>query len=226
VDRLRQRFHLTRICLVVDRGMISKQTLVEPGTPAWGALPPGRPDLAGQRGSRCRGRGPGAVRGGLRSQELQQRPRSAGSQENKGEFSSVGGLPQCRAGKKRSCRSPSNCVAPAGAIEAGDRSLMGSQGYRKFLQTTGASRRFAIDEHKIRADEKYDGLCVLPADLDLSAKAVVCITRNGGGSGRPFGRSNRSWRTGPSTTRSMRRSAGTWFAAFWRWYCSRSCRRG
>ncbi|MCX5645769.1 MAG: transposase, partial [Phycisphaerae bacterium] len=34
VDRLRERFHLQRICLVAERGMISKQTIAERGQPA------------------------------------------------------------------------------------------------------------------------------------------------------------------------------------------------
>jgi hypothetical protein len=35
-------------------------------------------------------------------------------------------------------------------LKQGDKSLVGNQGYRKYLKTTGASRRFEVDEDKIR----------------------------------------------------------------------------
>jgi len=58
-------------------------------------------------------------------------------------------------------------------LKQGDKSLVGNQGYRKYLQTTGTSRRFAIDENKIKEEEKYDGLWVLQTDLDLPTKEVA-----------------------------------------------------
>jgi hypothetical protein len=58
-------------------------------------------------------------------------------------------------------------------LKQGDKSLVGNQGYRKYLKTTGASRRFEIDEDKIKAQEKYDGLWVLQTDLDLPAHEVA-----------------------------------------------------
>jgi transposase len=50
---------------------------------------------------------------------------------------------------------------------------VGNQGYRKYLKTTDSSRRFEIDEDKIKAQENYDGLWVLQTDLDLPAQEVA-----------------------------------------------------
>ena len=59
------------------------------------------------------------------------------------------------------------------ALKQGDKSLVGNKGYRKYLKTPASSRRFEIDQEKIQAQERYDGVWVLQTDLDLPAKEIA-----------------------------------------------------
>jgi len=49
---------------------------------------------------------------------------------------------------------------------------VGNKGYRKYLRTPKASEHFEIDEDKVRAEARYDGLWILQTDLELSAPEV------------------------------------------------------
>jgi len=59
------------------------------------------------------------------------------------------------------------------ALKQNDKSLVGNKGYRKYLKTPASSRRFEIDDEKIRAQEKYDGVWVLQTDLDRPAQEIA-----------------------------------------------------
>jgi transposase len=58
-------------------------------------------------------------------------------------------------------------------LKGGDKSLVGNKGYRKYIKSSSSSKHFEIDEDKIEAEQKYDGVWVLQTDLDLSAKEVA-----------------------------------------------------
>jgi hypothetical protein len=57
------------------------------------------------------------------------------------------------------------------ALTHGDKSLVGNKGYRKYLKTSGA--RFAIDEAKVEADARYDGVWVLRTNTALTPMVVA-----------------------------------------------------
>lgn len=57
------------------------------------------------------------------------------------------------------------------ALGHGDKALVGNKGYRRFLKSQGA--RFTIDEAKIDADARYDGLWVLRTNTTLSPRYVA-----------------------------------------------------
>ncbi len=59
------------------------------------------------------------------------------------------------------------------ALKQGDKSLVGNKGYRKYLKTPASSRRFEIDDEKIRAQEKSDGVWVLRTDPDRPAQEIA-----------------------------------------------------
>jgi transposase len=174
VDRLRERFHIERICLVADRGMISKQTIAELGQPARRV-----PFILGARMHLVK--------------EVQQVVASDG-----GPYEPVHGpkthsqdpspleVKEVKVGSHRYvvCRNADQAKKDRADRQAlvehlrdqwkqGDKSLVGNQGYRQYLKTTGASRRFEIDEDKIQAQENYDGLWVLQTDLDLPAQEIA-----------------------------------------------------
>ena len=57
------------------------------------------------------------------------------------------------------------------ALGPGDKSLVGNQGYRKFLRAGG--QQFAVDEDKIQEEARYDGKWVLTTNTDLPAREVA-----------------------------------------------------
>jgi len=57
-------------------------------------------------------------------------------------------------------------------LKAGDKSLVGNKGYRKFLKTSGENR-FQIDEDKIRQEASFDGKWVLTTNTPLSASELA-----------------------------------------------------
>ncbi len=58
-----------------------------------------------------------------------------------------------------------------GALQQGDKSLVGNKGYRKFLRA--GQKQFAIDEDKIEREARYDGKWVLTTNADLAADEVA-----------------------------------------------------
>jgi transposase len=174
VDRLRARFHLHRICLVADRGMISRQTISERGQPARGVhfILGARMHLVKEvRQVVLSDAGPYATVQGPKTHSKAPSPLD---------------VKEVKVGSRRYvvCRNADQAKKDREDREAivthlreqlqqGDKSLVGNQGYRKYLKTTGTSRRFEVDEDKIQAQEKYDGLWVLQTDLDLPAQEVA-----------------------------------------------------
>lgn len=174
VDRLRERFHIQRICIVADRGMISKQTLAELGQPTRGVhfilgarmhlVKEVRQVVATDQGSYEPVHGPKTH--SKDPSPLEVKEVKVGAHR----------YVVCRnADQAKKDREDRQAIVAhlREQLKQGDKSLVGNQGYRKYLKTTDASRRFAIDEDKITAQEPYDGLWVLQTDLDLPAREVA-----------------------------------------------------
>jgi len=170
IDRLRMRFGIDRVCIVADRGMISKEALRE---------------LQSRKvqyilGVRMR-----------RQKEVSQEVLGRGGRYEevypKGNHSKAPSplkVKEVMVGDKRYivCVNEDQAKKDAGDREAilaalreklkqGDKSLVGNKGYRKYLKSAGAA--FEIDEAKIKEDERYDGKWVLTTTTDLSARGVA-----------------------------------------------------
>jgi transposase len=57
-------------------------------------------------------------------------------------------------------------------LKSGDKSLVGNNGYRKYLKTTDAEH-FVVDDSKITREEKFDGIWILRTNTDLPAAEVA-----------------------------------------------------
>ena len=57
-------------------------------------------------------------------------------------------------------------------LKTGDKSLVGNNGYRKYLQAAG-DEHFVVDEQRIKNEEKFDGVWVLRTNTDLTAAEVA-----------------------------------------------------
>jgi hypothetical protein len=170
VDRLREKFAISRICIVADRGMISKETISE--------LQKSVRDVHYILGARMRS--VKEVRDVVLADE---RPLETvhGPKQTSKDPSPLA-VKEVRVGPRRYvvCRNEDQArkdQADRQAIVAGlqeqlkrgDKSLVGNKGYRKYLKVPQGREHFVIDEEKALQEARYDGLWVLQSDLELSA---------------------------------------------------------
>src|ERR1700736_4555720 len=59
-------------------------------------------------------------------------------------------------------------------LRNGDKSLVGNKGYRRYLKVEGSSH-FVIDENRVKAEERYDGLWVLRTNTVYNAETVAHV---------------------------------------------------
>jgi hypothetical protein len=172
VDRLRKRFGIGQVCIVADRGMISRETVeeLEGGQRGWKYI----------LGARMR-----------RQKEVREEVLSVA-----GRYRVV--HPKSQIKKDPSplkvkdvvidgrqyvvCLNEDQARKDAADREAilaslreqlkrGDKSLVGNKGYRKYLKTAG--KGFEIDEKKILEEARYDGKWVLRTNTNLSTDQVA-----------------------------------------------------
>jgi transposase len=172
VDRLRKRFGIGQVCIVADRGMISKETLKELDSE--------------QRGWKyilgARMRKHKEVRDQVLSVAGRYRvvhPKS----KNKKDPSPMKVKDVVIEGRQYVvCVNEDQARKDAADREAilaglreqlkqGDKSLVGNKGYRKYLKTRG--KGFEIDEKKIAEEARYDGKWVLRTNTDLTTDEVA-----------------------------------------------------
>jgi hypothetical protein len=170
VSRLRERFCIDRVCVVADRGMVSSATVAELE----------RRNIGYILGTRER-----------RDKEVQQavladhRGFIPLSLPRIGHESTDIEIKDVRVEDRRYvvCRNPEQAEHDAEAREAmvaglrdklrqGDKALVGNSGYWRFLRTVG-DNHFEIDEDRIAAEAKFDGISVLRTNTDLPAAEVA-----------------------------------------------------
>jgi hypothetical protein len=171
VDGLYRRFGIVKVCIVADRGMISQEAIDDLDQQGW-------PYILGARMRRCKE---------VREQVLADRgrfrvvhPRSPDPKDPaplKVKEVKVDGrryvacVNEDEVKKDRADRE----AIVAGLREqlrAGDKSLVGNKGYRRFLKVQGPGH-FAIDEAKVAEEARYDGTWVLRTSTDLPTADVA-----------------------------------------------------
>jgi len=172
VDRLRKRFGIGQVCIVADRGMISREAVkeLESGERGWKYI----------LGARMRRQK--EVREEVLSVPGRYRvvhPRSNIKKDPsplKVKDVVIDGrqyvvcLNEDQARKDAADRE-AILVSLRGQLKRGDKSLVGNKGYRKYLKTTG--KGFEIDEQKVLEEARYDGKWVLRTNTDLSTDQVA-----------------------------------------------------
>lgn len=185
-ERLQQRFHIKRICLVSDRGMISQATMAELERRQWqyilgvrmravktvkhvvlGAL--GKPNNPQWREGF-------EVVHAARQHSKDPSPLEIKEVKASGQRYIVCYSPE-QARKDEHDRQ-AILANLAQALKAGDKSLVGNRGYRRYLQVPGKKAaaqgaHFQIDQAKVQAEARYDGLWVLQTNTALPGSAVA-----------------------------------------------------
>jgi hypothetical protein len=173
VDRLRQRFAIGSICIVADRGMISKATLAQLQSP--------ERDTRFLLGARLR-----AVKE-IREQVLSRAGRYRvvrGPRQNKKDPSPlkvkevwvderryIVCYNEEQARKDRADRE-AILASLRERLRGGAVRLVGNKGYRKYLSSADQGG-LRIDDAKVRREARYDGKWVLQTDTELSAEACA-----------------------------------------------------
>jgi transposase len=173
VDRLKGRFAISRMCIVADRGMISKKTIE--------ALQAMHRDTRFILGARLR-----AVK------EIREQVLTA-----TGKWVEIHG-PKVRSedpaplkvkevriedrryivcyneDQARKDRADREAIVAglAEQLKRGDKSLIGNKGYRKYVKPT-EGKRFEIDQQKVKDEARFDGIWVLQTDTSLSPAEVA-----------------------------------------------------
>jgi transposase len=174
VDRLRTRFQIGSICIVADRGMISKQTIAE--------LQADERQVHYILGARLRNvkeiYETVLSRGGRYRVVHEARRKSTDPSPLKVKEVRIDDrryvvcLNDEQAKKDRADRE-AIVSALREQVKQNAKSMVGNKGYRKYLKDDG--KKFAIDEAKVKHDSRFDGKWVLQTDLDDASAEDVAL---------------------------------------------------
>jgi DDE family transposase len=172
VDRLRSRFGVRRVCVVADRGMISRETIeaLERDERGWQYILGARmrsqnevKDEVLSRAGRYRVVHPRRVQSDdpspLKVKEVWVDARRYVVCLNEDEA------------RKDAADREAVVAALREQLRSGDKSLVGNKGYRRYL--SGGPSHFRIDEAKVAEDARYDGKWVLRTNTDLDSAEVA-----------------------------------------------------
>ena len=173
VDRLRARFGVTKVCIVADRGMISKETIedLEKEERGWKYI------LGARMRSQNEVKDDVLARAGRYRVVHPERQTSDDPSPLKVKEVRVEGrryvvcLNEDEARKDAADRQ-AIVASLRQKLEAGEKSLLGNKGYRRYLAATWPDH-FRIDEAKIKEEARYDGKWVLRSNTDLDAAEVA-----------------------------------------------------
>ncbi len=168
VDRLKQRFHIQSICVVADRGMISRDTIKR-----LQATDRNVRYILGARLRSVKEIYTEVLRRGGRYHEvygLKKKSKDPAPLKVKEVLVENRRYIVChnedQAKKDRADREA--IVAALGdQLKQGAKSLVGNKGYRRFLKTRSGGG-FEINEAKIESESRFDGKWVLQTDTDLT----------------------------------------------------------
>jgi len=168
IDRLKQRFHIRSVCVVADRGMISKDTIQR--------LQATDRDVRYLLGARLRSVKEiydQVLRRGGRYHEVygpKKKSKDPAPLKVKEVWVEDRRYIVCHnedQAKKDQIDREAIVAALRDQLRQGAKSLVGNKGYRRFLKTRSRGG-FEIDEAKIESEARFDGKWVLQTDTDLA----------------------------------------------------------
>jgi transposase len=168
--RLERQFAVERVCLVADRGMISKETMTELDRERWPYI----------LGARLR-QGDAAMEkvlcdGGTFEEVFPKAKGSKAPSPLKVKEVKTSGrryvvcFNEDQATKDRHDRE-AIVASLQDALKSGDKSLIGNKGFKRYVAAQG--EHFMIDTAKVAAEARYDGLWVLCTNTDRPAREVA-----------------------------------------------------
>jgi hypothetical protein len=173
IERMRAKFRVGEICVMADRGMVSKATIA-----AFEAMEPPVHYILGVRMRRQKEVGEVVLKSRKPWKEITpERELSKDPAPLKVKEVQVGDhryVVCLNEEERRKDAHDREAILESlhKALKAGDKALVGNKGFRRFLKVEGGSH-FDIDERQVREEERYDGIWVLRTDMDLDAETVA-----------------------------------------------------
>ena len=168
--RLERQFAVERVCLVADRGMISKETMAELEREGWPYILGARLRQGDAAMERVLADG-GAFEEVFPKVKGRKAPSPLKVKEVRvGERRYVVCFNEDQATKDRHDRE-AIVAGLQDALKQGDKSLIGNKGFRRYVIESG--KHFTVDTAKVKAEARYDGLWVLATSTDLPAREVA-----------------------------------------------------
>lgn len=170
VKRLQEHFGIQRVCIVADRGMISEATIADIEERGWLYI-------LGVRMRRTREAREEVLARVGRYQEVY--PKSA-----QAKAPSPLAVKEVWVDERRYivCRNEDQAMKDAHdrlaivsalveALKRSDKTLIGNNGFRRFV--TGSGARWRVNEAKVAEEARYDGKWILRTNTDISARQVA-----------------------------------------------------
>jgi transposase len=169
-NRLKKRFHVGRVCVVADRGMISKETIAELEREGFEYI------LGARMHSQKEVSEDVLSRAGRYHEVTPERTKKKDPSPLKVKEVWVDEHRYVVCRNEEEARKDAHdrdaiVTALRHAKKSGDKSLVGNKGYRRYLKSSG--QVFEIDEEKILAEARYDGKWVLRTNTSLPATEVA-----------------------------------------------------
>jgi transposase len=181
LENVRERFGIGRVCVVADRGFISKETLekLENKEGGWDyilgvrmrASKEARQEVVGKLGSVAEAeqrKGFTVVHGERKSAKdpspLEVKEVLVGERR----YVVCYNPEQARKDAADRCRI---VEALRATLKQGDKALVGNKGFRKYLRVEG--KHFEVDEAKLKEESRYDGLWLLRTNTALAVAQVA-----------------------------------------------------
>lgn len=170
VDRLRKRFALSRICIIADRGMISRDTLDQLNERGIPYILGARLRLVKEVRNEVLGR-PGRYRQVHPPRRHSRDPMPLRVKEVRVEDRRYVVCVNDEQARKDKADRRAILESLRKQLKQGDKSLIGNKGFRKYVKSEG--ERFSINEKRVRQEERFDGKWVLQTSLDVDAAEVA-----------------------------------------------------
>jgi transposase len=170
VDRLRKKFRVVDICVVADRGMISKATLSELEDRDLGYILGARMRQQKEVKYEVLGRG-GRYREVVPSRNKAKDPSPLKVKEVSVDDRRYVVCYNEEQARKDAADREAIIAALKEQLKQGDKSFVGNKGYRRFIKTPVDG--FDIDWDKVKKEARYDGKWVLRTNTDMSTEDVA-----------------------------------------------------
>jgi len=170
VTRLQKRFAVANVCIVADRGMISRQTIGEIEAQGWFYILGARMRTTLEVRDEVLGRG-GRYQLVHAKGESSKDPSPLKVKEVDVEGRRYIVCLNEDQVKKDAADRQAILEGLRQKLAQGDKALVGNQGYRKYLTAGGAG--FAIDEQKVKFEARFDGKWVLRTNTGLPTAEVA-----------------------------------------------------